>query len=389
MSQSKSSKYKGHTIRVRGASWQVDFGERAGKRIQRSYKTKQDAKNAVDAHLEDRRFEEIDQRNRRVAVFDLTDRQRIDVMTALDLLPGSTSLTEAVQFYAKHIAPEGDQRTVSGLLEEYVAEKEKANRREATVKEIRTRLGRFAVDYGDRPVHEITTGNILGWMDKHDYRNVTRDNYRRAFVAFFNFAVKRGHAQVNPGDPIDKVTIDERIPEILTVAEAQRLMLGVQEHSPRMIPYFAIGLFAGLRPAEIEQLNWRDIDLTNRRIRVRPEVAKKRRQRFVDVSDNLLEWLVPHRQDEGGLYFGRYEFGKVRKQAGIRWAGDILRHSYGSYHLARHEDAAKTALQMGHVRTDILFNHYRDLVTPEDAHTFWAILPRAETNVIQFAAEQP
>ncbi len=47
-----ASKYRGVTIRRRTNSWQVDFGTTNGKRVQRSYPTKQDAKEAIDDHLE-------------------------------------------------------------------------------------------------------------------------------------------------------------------------------------------------------------------------------------------------------------------------------------------------------------------------------------------------
>ena len=388
MAKSKSSKYRAHTIRSRGSTWQVDFGTCDGKRVQRSYKTKEDAKLAVDAHVEERRLTDIDNRNRRVAVFDFTDAQRMDVMTALDLLPRSRTLTEAVTFFAAHVAPEGGQRTVNELLEDYLSEKEKANRRPATLKDIRMRIGKFARDYGATPMHEITMRDLDRWMDKQGYRQVSRDNYRRHFVAFFNFAKKRGYLKVNPAETIDKVSIDEHIPGVFTPKDARKLMRTAEREFPRMVPYLAIGLFAGLRPAEIEQLDWKDIDLPKRSIRVRPEVAKKRRQRYVDISDGLAEWLAPHAQERGPLYFGRYEFDKVRERAKIEWSSDIMRHSFGSYHLAKHEDAARTALQMGHTRTDVLFTHYRDLVRPEDAEAYWDIKPQRDAGIIHLVAAQ-
>jgi len=44
----------------------------------------------------------------------------------------------------------------------------------------------------------------------------------------------------------------------------------------------------------------------------------------------------------------------------------------------------KTALELGHTRSDILFNHYRNLVKPADA--YWQILPKREGNVLQVPA---
>ena len=57
-----------------------------------------------------------------------------------------------------------------------------------------------------------------------------------------------------------------------------------------------------------------------------------------------------------------------------KWPQDCLRHSFCSYYLAHHEDAAKTALQAGHTES-VLFQHYRKMVRREDAEKFWNIFP--------------
>ena len=45
-------------------------------------------------------------------------------------------------------------------------------------------------------------------------------------------------------------------------------------------------------------------------------------------------------------------------------------------------DQNKTALQLGHRDTSLLFNHYRALATHEDAERFWNIRPEIQDNVI-------
>ena len=56
--------------------------------------------------------------------------------------------------------------------------------------------------------------------------------------------------------------------------------------------------------------------------------------------------------------------------------------------MAQHENAGKTALQMGHREIATTFEHYRRAVRKEDAAKFWAIMPAAaEGNVIAFAAK--
>ena len=66
----------------------------------------------------------------------------------------------------------------------------------------------------------------------------------------------------------------------------------------------------------------------------------------------------------------------------MKWSNNVLRHSYGSYHLAKFEDINKTSLQLGHMKPDVLFNHYRDLVTREEADYFWNIFPVKTSNII-------
>ena len=47
-------------------------------------------------------------------------------------------------------------------------------------------------------------------------------------------------------------------------------------------------------------------------------------------------------------------------------AEDILRHSYGSYHLAKYRNAALTADQMGHKNARMLYAHDREVVKNSD-----------------------
>ncbi len=52
--------------------------------------------------------------------------------------------------------------------------------------------------------------------------------------------------------------------------------------------------------------------------------------------------------------------------------------------MARYNDANKTALLMGHRSTDVLFNHYRNLVKAEAAEQFWTLAPAANAMPLAF-----
>jgi integrase len=56
------------------------------------------------------------------------------------------------------------------------------------------------------------------------------------------------------------------------------------------------------------------------------------------------------------------------------WPEDVLRHSFASYHLAKHRNAALTAELMGHKNARIIYAHYREVVKDaEDVSLFWSI----------------
>jgi hypothetical protein len=75
----------------------------------------------------------------------------------------------------------------------------------------------------------------------------------------------------------------------------------------------------------------------------------------------------------------RVKFDEDRKLAKLlaEWPQNALRHSFGSYHLAQFNDAAKLALEMGNSPATI-FRHYRQLVKPKQAEQYWKLSPVAD-----------
>ena len=173
---------------------------------------------------------------------------------------------------------------------------------------------------------------------------------------------------------------------ILTVDQTARLL----ESAPaELVPYIAIGAFAGLRRAELERLDWKEVDLQSGLIEVTATKAKSARRRFVKIQPNLAKWLQPHAQLSGNVTpFGyRALLEAAREAAGIhQWPQNALRHSFASYHLARFNDAALLALELGHTNTNLVFQHYRQLVKPKQAERYWKIAPASRgRRIVAFA----
>ena len=174
--------------------------------------------------------------------------------------------------------------------------------------------------------------------------------------------------------------------EILTVAQTARLL---ESASAETLPYWAIGAFAGLRSAEIERLDWREVDFESGLIEVKASKSKTASRRHIPMQPNLRAWLAPYRNASGpvcpiGL---RKKLGADRERAGLRekWPQNGLRHGFGSYHLARFADTAALALQMGNSPA-MIFRHYRELVKPRAAEAFWNLHPAHAENVVALTA---
>jgi integrase len=201
----------------------------------------------------------------------------------------------------------------------------------------------------------------------------------------FSFAKRRGYVTENPVADVERAKERETEIAILSVNDLARLL---ECASSDLLPFWAIGSFAGLRRSEIERLTWSEVDFDADVIEVKASKSKTASRRLVTIQPNLRAWLAPYRTRIGRvcpLNLQR-KINDDRERAGLRagWPQNALRHSFGSYHLAQFNDAAKLALEMGNSAATI-FRHYRQLVKPKQAERYWKIAPAVAKKVVQFA----
>ncbi len=110
-----------------------------------------------------------------------------------------------------------------------------------------------------------------------------------------------------------------------------------------------IGAFAGLRRAEIERLEWSQVDFDAGVIEVKASKSKTASRRMVAMQPNFCEWLTPYRTCTGSVcpVNLQQKIKADRERAGLRteWLHNGLRHSFGSYHLAQFNDAESWRLK--------------------------------------------
>ena len=313
---------------------------------------------------------------------------RVMAQNAVELLkPFGRTIMDAAQYYAAHLKASEKSCTATQLVRELLKAKEADGNSQRHLKDIKSRLGKFAEKFDGQMVATITSKEIDNWLRSLPVSPFTRNHYRRLIVLAFSFAVRHGYATANPALDAAKAKVVSEAPGILSVNETARLL---EAATPDVLPYLAIGLFAGLRRAEIERLDWSEIDFESGLIEVKAAKAKTAQRRFVQIQPNLREWLLPLRKLKGNvtpeLGF-RQSFEGAREAAQIaEWPDNALRHSFASYHLAHFKNAALTALELGHHDSRITFAHYRELVKPKEAERYWNIKPAKQTRkVIAFA----
>jgi integrase/recombinase XerD len=168
------------------------------------------------------------------------------------------------------------------------------------------------------------------------------------------------------------------------------MLRAVERLCPELAPYVALSLFAGIRPEELLKLKWADIGESQ--IRIGPEVAKTRDQRFVRILPNLAAWLTAYRGAGKVAPCWPKALGKrlrqARASAGIgHWPKDVLRHCFATFHIVLNQNAQQTAHEMGHASLNMLYQHYRALATPEEARRYFALYPRKGRGTCQDAVK--
>jgi integrase len=317
-----------------------------------------------------------ERRNQGTAALYFPERLRVEALECAEKLkPFGKSLRDAVNFYLPRLQIENRSCTINALIEQLLDTKKRDGASKRYLSDLKSRLGQFTVSFDGKNVSEFTNVEIDHWLRSLGVSAITRNNFRRALIVGFNFARKNKFCIDNPARETAKAKETRLRPQILTVDQTAMLL---ERAAPELVPFIAIGAFAGLRRAELERLEWHEVDLDSMLIEVPASKAKGASERFVKIEPNLAEWLRLHVQPRGNVASPNYRelLDETRYAAGItRWPKNALRHGFASYHLAQFNDAAALSLQLGHTSPHLVFKHYRQVVRPKEAARYWQIMP--------------
>jgi integrase len=353
----------------------------AGNRRRSYFPTKEEAQSFAS-------FKNAELKTKGIEAAEFPTAWRIQAQEAIEALqPFGKSIRDAVQHYVAHLRASERSCSAEELVKQLLKAKTADGAGERHLSDLESRLSYFSAKFDGQVITTITTKDVDAYLRELPVAPVTRNHHRNVLVQAFNFAITNGYTTENPAAKAAKAKVVGGRPGILTVEQASALACN---STAEILPFFAIGLFAGLRRAELARLDWAEVDFESGLIQVTAEKSKTATRRFVTMQPNLHQWLLPLRQLKGPIVAPenfRQLFNHTRVLAGItEWPENAMRHSFASYHLAAFKNAAATALELGHHDSRVTFAHYRELVKPREAARYWKLKPIKSSKIVHMGA---
>lgn len=267
------------------------------------------------------------------------------------------------------------RRTLAQAVVEVVVSKRAGGRRDRYVDELESYLVRFIRGRESLDCAAIAPADIEAWLARGDLAQSTRAAELGRLSALFSFCERRKYRPDNPVEQVDKPVVEVKPPRILTVEEAGRIV----ELCPAALQgWLLLALFAGIRPEELDRIQWESVDLEASVVTVDATASKVRARRLVHLRPGVAARLAAARAAGAVLPLvpvtRRRLMRKLRDAMGWEeWPQDVLRHTAASYWLAVEPDVPRLALELGNSPA-MIFRHYRELVRREDAERFWGLV---------------
>ena len=386
--------------------WRLS-GTLNGQRIRKNYSTRDEAV-ADRQHLD---IEHLNNESDGQTVWTtLTHDQNRAAIAATSLLKhskSSKSLSFAVDYFLQHYKEAAESMTIEAAIREYTDERSKdaergllSHRQERAIGiEMKKLQGYFV----ERIVGEIRPDEIREYLDLPLGRSKavptlkTWNNRRGYLSTFFKYCLFKKYVAENPILEVPKFKVKKArgTADTLSAQEAQEFMHWLESYQgPQnkdgtfwgqpgcMVPYYALTLFAGIRPdwkdGEIKKLQAKDFRFDTGVILVEPEVSKVNEKRTIKIQPNLKRWLEQYPiEDYPILPTRRFRdlWVDVRKERKL--THDVMRHTFISMTVGAFRSVGDASLQAGNSEA-VIRKHYLDLKSVEEVDAFWGIVPAGD-----------
>lgn len=337
---------------------------------------------------------------------------------------GGVPMLELANFWRLH-HPEKPKRKLAELFNAFLEDLKIRNVEGRHYNDVKSRGITFIKSgFGTRYPETVTRQEILTYvreMQNTSSRGVrnekvsprTMRNHKTAICIFFNWLVQDAHElQSNPAAGIKKRMLPKDTAkeiEFLSLDQVTRYLRTLERYDPELGAHEIVQLIAGVRADdEMADFDRKFVLPVTKEIVIPAEVAKTEKREVLDgLEDNFWAWWAEYAPKRGLLRPKNYEprWNRIRVLASIenaekadelarlpikhllrmptskatlkKWPWNARRRTFCTFHVAKHQSAAKTALIMRHRGSAYtLHNSYRGLgVSKEQGEAYFQILP--------------
>lgn len=364
-------------------SWRVD-GRINGVRIRKNFKTREEAA-AEKATLELKALQSTSSL-RSVATTLTEDQTREAEAVFLRLADKPRPLSFYVDFALTNYREPEKQKPLADAIADYNKAKahecEQGQISQPQLDRIGWDLARLEKKFPKRAVAELTVPALVEFLEIGRPSMKTYNNRRGVLSTFFKYAFHRGWIVENPVPKVPHFRIRRKRGSAVTfsAAQAAELMAFFETYEGgRWVPYFALCLFAGIRPGvpdgEITKIKPEDVNLETGIIAISADVSKVREPRRITIQPNLAAWLRAYPLKKFPIVVGNFKKRREKFRDRFNLSHDVLRHTFISMFVGKFRSIGEAAIQAGNSES-IIRKHYLDLKSPTEAEEFFGIMPK-------------
>ena len=367
-------------------SWRVT-GNLHGLRVRKNFKTREEAA-AEKATLEIKALQASS--GLRSIATALTEEQTREAEAIFQRLAGKPRpLSFYVDFALSNYREPEHQKPLAAAISDYTQAKEhefeQGHISRPQFSRIVSDLKGFVAHFPSRAVAELTMPVLIEFLERGRPSMKTYNNRRGIVSTFFKYCFHRGWIVENLILKVPHYRIRRKrgVAVTLSTQQASDLMAHFEQfEGGRWVPYFALCLFAGIRPGvpngEITKIRPADVNLDTGIISISADASKVREPRRITIQPNLAAWLRAYPLSKFPIVLGDFQKRRAKFRDQLNLTHDVLRHTYISMHVAKFRSIGEAAIQAGNSES-IIRRHYLDLKSPAEGADFFGIVPKLVT----------
>jgi integrase len=217
--------------------------------------------------------------------------------------------------------------TFEDVALEWLEKRKKEQRSEKTTKQIESRLKRYVFPFlGRMSPDEIQAPLLLNVIRRIEAMGIIEMAHRVLGVCgqIFRYAIITGNATRDPSADLKGALITRKVKHFATITEPKAigtLLSACEDYSGSEVVRIALKLapLVFVRPGELRQMEWNEVDFEAARWTIPEEKMKMRRTHIVPLSKQVVEILEELHKISG---HGSYAFPSFRTPAGERPMSD-------------------------------------------------------------------